>query len=256
MALAPQHVANLVAVCTYNERANVDELTERILAALPDCHLLFVDDDSPDGTSDWIRDKMQSEPRLRLIVRRGQRGLGGATRTALKYAVDHRYDFVMNLDGDLSHDPGVLPRMLAIAKEREDIDIVVGSRYIEDGEIKGWPWRRRIMSRFVNRFATSILRLPVADCSGSMRCYRVATLQQIDPATLKSESYAILEEILVRFAAHGSRMIETPIQFVDRTRGSSKLTMREAMRSVWQLVRVARTRERSRPGTSCAPARE
>jgi dolichol-phosphate mannosyltransferase len=95
------------------------------------------------------------------------------------------------------------------------------------------------MSRLVNRFSTTILRLPVADCSGSMRCYRVSALAKLDPRTLKSESYAILEELLVRLSKQGARMVEVPIHFVDRARGNSKLTTREAAKSAWQLIRVA-----------------
>ncbi len=240
-AAVPSYCA-LVAVCTYNELANVAELTQRIFAAIPQCHVLFVDDHSPDGTGDWVNEAMRHESRLRLIVRLDQRGLGGATRTALQYAVDNGYTFVMNLDGDLSHDPSVLPRMLTIVQQRPEIDVVVGSRYVEDGEIQGWPWRRRIMSRLVNKFATTVLGLPVVDCSGSMRCYRVSALAAIDPSTLKSESYAVLEELLVRLSKHGSKMVEIPIQFIDRVRGSSKLTTKEALRSVWQLIRVAVSR--------------
>jgi dolichol-phosphate mannosyltransferase len=239
MLLAAESPNVLVAVCTYNEIANVAELTRRIFAALPSATLLFVDDHSPDGTSKWIEDAMQADPRIRLIVRRDQRGLGGATRTALQYAVDNQYTFVMNLDGDLSHDPSVLPKMLEIALKQPEVDVVVGSRYLADGTIEGWPWRRRVMSRLVNRFATTILRLPVADCSGSMRCYRVSALAKLDPRTLKSESYAILEELLVRLSKQGARMVEVPIHFVDRARGNSKLTTREAAKSAWQLIRVA-----------------
>jgi dolichol-phosphate mannosyltransferase len=229
----------LVAVCTYNEIANVAELTKRIFAALPDCHLLVIDDHSPDGTCDWVRDAMASEPRLRLIVRVDQRGLGGATRTALQYAVDQGYTFVMNLDGDLSHDPSVLPEMLALASQRPEIDVVVGSRYVQNGAIKGWPLRRRIMSRMVNLFATTVLGLPVSDCSGSIRCYRVSALASIDPSTLKSDGYAILEELLVRLRRNQSQMVEVPIEFIDRVRGSSKLTIKEMLRSIWQLILVA-----------------
>jgi len=229
----------LVAVCTFNEVANLPELTQRIFRAVPDCHLLVVDDHSPDGSSQWVAEAMKSEPRLRLIVRENKRGLGGATRAALQYAVDEGYLLVLNLDGDLSHDPDVLPVMIQIASDRADIDVVVGSRYLSDGEIQGWPLRRKIMSRVVNQFATTVLRLPVSDCSGSLRCYRVSAIAAIDPSTLQSESYAILEEILVRLRKLGSTMVEIPIKFIDRQRGSSKLTTRESLRSAWQLIRVA-----------------
>jgi dolichol-phosphate mannosyltransferase len=239
MSLAPANSNVLVAVCTYNEQSNVAELTQRIFDALPDCHLLFVDDNSPDGTADWVLQRMESDSRIRLVIRKDERGLGGATRRALQYAVDQQYKYLLNLDGDLSHDPSVLPTMLSIAEAQPEIDVVVGSRYVADGSIDGWPMRRRVMSRMVNQFATTILRLPVTDCSGSMRCYRVAALAKLDPRTLKSESYAILEETLVRLSKNGSKMIEVPIHFIDRARGSSKLTSREAMKSAIQLFRVA-----------------
>ncbi len=229
----------LVAVCTYNERSNIEELVSRIFAALPDCHLLVVDDNSPDQTAQWVELAMQADDRIRLIVRKNVRGLGGATRTAFKYAVDHQYRFLLNLDGDLSHDPAVLPLMLEMARDRQDIDVIVGSRYVSEGAIEGWPLHRRWMSRTVNFFAKSILRLPVSDCSGSIRCYRVSALAAIDPQTLKSDGYSILEEVLVRLSKLGCKMIEVPIRFVDRERGSSKLTTREAARSAWHLIQLA-----------------
>ncbi len=232
----------LVAVCTYNELANVPELSRRILDAIPDCQLLFIDDNSPDGTAAWIERAMATDDRIKLIVRKHKRGLGGATRTAFQYAVDHGYELLLNLDGDLSHAPEVLPTLRQIAIDQPQIDVVVGTRYGDGGSIEGWPWRRRVMSRLVNRFATSVLRLPVSDCSGSLRCYRVAALARLNPQKLRSESYAILEEVLVRLRQRGSEMAEVPIQFTDRVRGSSKLTTRESIRSAWQLLKVALTR--------------
>ncbi len=229
----------LVAVCTYNERSNIEELVARIFAALPDSHLLIVDDDSPDGTATWVMDAMKSDDRLRLVVRKELRGLGGAMRTAFKYAVDHHYLYLLNLDGDLSHDPAVLPVMLDMARDRQDVDVIVGSRYVSEGAIVGWPLHRKLMSRTVNFFAKSILRLPVTDCSGSMRCYRVSALAAIDPQTLTSESYSILEEVLMRLNKLGCKMIEIPIQFIDRERGSSKLSTSEAVKSAAHLVQLA-----------------
>ncbi len=229
----------LVAVCTYNEAINVAELSDRVFAAMPNCDLLFVDDNSPDGTAQWVQQAMQRDARFKLIIRKTERGLGGATRAALSYAVRNGYEFVLNLDGDLSHAPEALPELLAVAVGEPEVDVVVGSRYLEGGSIEGWPWRRRVMSRMVNRFATSVLRLPVSDCSGSLRCYRVAALAKIDPDKLKSESYAILEEVLLKLHHSGAKMREVPIHFVDRARGISKLTTREALRSMWQLIGVA-----------------
>lgn len=232
----------LVAVCTYNEMSNVRELFRRIFAALPDAQLLIVDDNSPDQTGNWAKQQAAADPRIQVIIRQHQRGLGGATRAAFQFAVDRGYDFLLNLDGDLSHDPEVLPTLLNTASEDPQIDVVVGSRYCPGGSVQGWPMRRKIMSRLVNRFAVTCLRLPVSDCSGSLRCYRVAALAAIDPGSLQSNGYAILEEVLIRLRAAGAKMVEVPIRFNDRQRGDSKLTSAEAFRSAGQLIRMALAR--------------
>lgn len=232
----------LVAVCTYNEATNLPELVDRVFAALPGADILVVDDNSADGTGRWAISKAIGDSRLKVIIRENERGLGGATKRAFQFAVDQQYDFLLNLDGDLSHEPEALPVMLAVAQNDAAVDVVVGSRYCPGGAVQGWPLRRRIMSRFVNRFAVSVLRLPVSDCSGSLRCYRVKTLQSIDPSSLSSNGYAILEEVLLRLRAAGAKMVEVPIVFYDRTSGQSKLTFSEAIRSARQLVKMALAR--------------
>jgi len=232
----------LVAVCTYNEATNLPELVDRIFAAMPKADIVIVDDDSPDGTGRWAIERAVDDSRLKVIIRQNARGLGGATKRAFQFAVDQQYDFLLNLDGDLSHEPEALPVMLAVAQNDPAVDVVVGSRYCAGGAVQGWPLRRRVMSRIVNRFAVSVLRLPVSDCSGSLRCYRVKTLAAIDPASLSSNGYAILEEVLLRLRAIGAKMVEVPIVFSDRTSGASKLTMSEAFRSARQLVKMALTR--------------
>lgn len=232
----------LVAVCTFNEATNLPELVDRVFAVLPKADLVVVDDNSPDGTGRWAIDRAVSDSRLKVIIREDARGLGGATKRAFQFAIDQRYDFLLNLDGDLSHEPEALPMMLAVAQRDAAIDVVVGSRYCAGGAVQGWPLRRRIMSRLVNRFAVGVLRLPVSDCSGSLRCYRVSTLASIDPTSLTSNGYAILEEVLLRLRAAGAKMVEVPIVFYDRTSGQSKLTFSEAIRSARQLVKMALSR--------------
>jgi len=245
---SPRHGGNdrnvrlLVAICTFNELENLPELTERIIAVLPHADLLIVDDDSPDGTGRWAVAQAVDDDRFKVIIREQERGLGGAIRRALQFAVDQDYDLLINLDGDLSHEPEVLPSMVSLITGDPAIDVVVGSRYCPGGSVRGWPLRRKVMSRLVNRFATSVLRLPVSDCSGSLRCYRVAMIRKIAPETLQSEGYAILEEILLRLRALRAKMAEIPIVFNDRTRGQSKLTAGETLRSARQLIRMALAR--------------
>lgn len=237
----------LVAICTYNEAENIHAMLEGLRKNLPTADLLVVDDDSPDGTATIAEQFVQSEqtpsPRTHLIVRKGQRGLGGAIKRAIEFAIQGDYDLFVNLDGDLSHHPAQVPRLVAAATDcgsNDSLpDVVVGSRYLLGGEIIGWPWRRRMMSRLVNRFATIFLRLPVSDCSGSMRCYRVSALKRIDASKLRSEGYALLEELLVALARSGATLAEVPITFTDREHGKSKLTAREATRSAFQILKLA-----------------
>jgi dolichol-phosphate mannosyltransferase len=229
----------LVAVCTLNEAENIVDLVQAIRDALPDADVLVVDDNSPDGTARLVEQMAQQDRRIRVIVRQQERGLGSAIRFAMQQAIDGGYSFFLNLDGDFSHDPAQLPRLLEGAVACDEIDVVIGSRYAEGGSIVGWPLHRKLMSRLVNGFATICLRLPVSDCSGSMRCYRVAALQRVGMQNMRVNGYAVLEEILVKLVRQGSKLAEVPITFTDRQRGESKLTFREALRSSTQMLRLA-----------------
>ncbi len=234
----------LVAVCTLNEADNIVELVERIRRFLPAADVLVIDDNSADGTAPLVAEIGQRDPAVKVVIRRDQKGLGSAIRHGMEYAIEHDYEFFLNLDGDLSHDPEQLPALLERAIASEQVDVVIGSRYVEGGSIVGWPFHRKIMSRLVNGFATTCLRLPVNDCSGSMRCYRVAALRRVGMSNVRVNGYAVLEEILVSLDRQGSKMVEVPITFTDRQRGKSKLTLREALRSSSQMVRMAFGAER------------
>ncbi|MEM0925365.1 MAG: polyprenol monophosphomannose synthase [Planctomycetota bacterium] len=229
----------LIGVCTYQESENIDTLLRRLRESLPQADILVVDDDSPDATAAHVEKLQESDKRLFLHIRKSERGLGSAIVFAVKHAVAQNYHFFLNLDADLSHDPLELPRLLDEAIGDETCDVVIGSRYVSGGRIVGWPLRRRVMSKMVNRFATGVLRLPVADCSGSMRCYRVDSLRTMGLERLRCTSYAVLEEVLVRMHRMGFRMKELPITFTERELGDSKLTISEAFRSVYFMLRLA-----------------
>ena len=229
----------LIGLCTLNEARNIETMISLLRKAIPEADLLVVDDESSDGTGEIVARLAESDPRVRLLVRRGERGLGGAFRAAVRSALEGDYQFFLNLDADLSHDPEQLPQLLDRMQRSPDIDVVVGSRYMTGGAIDGWPKHRRIMSRLVNGFARFVLRLPVSDCSGSMRCYRVAALRAIGLESVRSNGYAILEEVLVRLHRSGSKMAEVPIKFTDRVEGESKLTLAEAIRSSLRMVTLA-----------------
>lgn len=231
----------LIAVCTYQEAQNIAAMLAELRDAFPDAVLLVVDDDSPDGTAALVTEIQQADDRVELIVRTDKRGLGSAIVDAMKFAVAGGYEYFINLDADLSHDPRQLPSLFEKAVAAPDVDVVIGSRYVPGGEIVGWPFHRRVMSKMVNRFAISFLKLPVQDCSGSMRCYRTNALRDLDLDSLECTGYAVLEELLVRLNRTGRKMAEVPITFTERKLGHSKLTFSESLRSVRFMIRLAMT---------------
>lgn len=225
----------LIAVATYNEIENLPKLVDEILASVPHAEILIIDDNSPDGTGKWCDDKAIGEPRLRCIHREGKLGLGSASIRAFRYAVDQQFDLVTTMDADFSHQPRFLPALLAAMEtgHHPHVDVAIGSRYVAGGGIEGWPLFRRVMSRAVNMYARLFLSLPVKDCSGAFRCYRVEVLKRVDFDEIRSQGYSYLEEILWRLRREKATFFEVPIVFVDRQFGSTKINSREAFSALW-----------------------
>lgn len=225
----------LVSVATYNEIDNLPLLVEAIWQAVPQADLLVIDDNSPDGTGRWCEQQAATEARLKCLHRPGKLGLGTATLAAFQYAIAHGYDYLVNLDADFSHPPDRIPALLA-AMDRADV--AIGSRYCPGGRTVGWPLRRKWMSWAVNTYARCLLGLSPRDTSGAFRCYRVALLKQLDPASVLSRGYSFQEEVLWRLKRLGARFAEVPITFVERQRGQSKIDRHEAWQAVWILFRL------------------
>ncbi len=230
----------LVTLATYNEIENLPPLVQAIFEHAPHVDILVIDDNSPDGTGRWCDEQAAAEPRLRCLHRPGKLGLGTATYAGFEYAIEQDYEYVLNLDADFSHPPQYVPQLLAAMEPANapPVDVAIGSRYVAGGGIEGWPLRRHCMSRAVNFYARTMLGLPVKDCTGSFRCYRVAALRQLDFAALRSAGYSYLEEILWVLKRRGCRFREVPIVFVDRQHGSSKINLREALTSIGVLFRL------------------
>ncbi len=225
-------------MATYNEIENLPRLVEEIFENAPDGDLLVIDDNSPDGTGDWCDDHAQGEPRLAVLHRAGKLGLGSATIAGFKYAIEHGYEFVLTMDADFSHQPKHLPALRhGVEADDATADIMIGSRYVQGGGIEGWPLHRRIMSRAINAYTRVLLRLRVRDCSGAFRCYRISKLQELDFESIKSRGYSYLEEILWLLKRHEARFGETPITFIDRELGQTKINMREALFAVTLIFR-------------------
>jgi len=228
----------LVTIATYNERENLPELVAAIWEQAAAARILVIDDNSPDGTGQWCDEKAAGEPRLKCLHRSGKLGLGTATIAGMQYAIEHDYDYVLNMDADFSHHPRYIPAILAAM---EQADVSIGSRYCPGGGTKDWPARRRFMSWAVNTYARMLLGLGPRDTSGAFRCYRVALLKQLDFAAIKSRGYSFQEEILWRLKRLGARMAEVPIVFADRERGQSKINRQEAFNAIRLIARLGAT---------------
>lgn len=230
----------LVMTATFNEIENLPRLVEDVFHAAPDVDMLVIDDNSPDGTGAWCDRQAQFDPRLRCLHREGKLGLGTAIVAGMRYAIEHGYKNVLNMDADFSHHPRYLSAMIAGMEPRDGkpVDVMIGSRYVPGGGIEGWPLKRYLMSRAVNLYARWLLWLAPKDCSGGYRCYRTAALKRIDLDRIRSRGYSFQEEILWMLRRAGARFGETPIVFADRERGNSKINSKEAASALKIIFRL------------------
>jgi dolichol-phosphate mannosyltransferase len=227
---------SLIVVPTYNERDNVRGVAERLLAALPGAEVLFVDDNSPDGTGPLLDELAAADPRIHVMHRAGKLGLGTAYVEGFGWGLARGYEFLFEMDADGSHDPQYLPAMLALAED--GADVVVGSRYVPGGGTANWGLGRRILSRGGSFYARTILGIEVRDVTAGFICWRRAALEAIDLATVGSNGYSFQIEMKYRALKKGLRLVETPIVFVDRRVGQSKMSraiFAEALFKVWAL---------------------
>lgn len=213
----------LVVLPTYEEAANIREAIVRLRAVLPGADILVVDDNSPDGTADVAKQAGEELGSVDVSVRAGKGGLGSAYRHGFELALERGYDVVVQVDADLSWSESDLPRMLATLEDGHDL--VVGSRYVAGGSIPSWPWHRRAMSRYGNRYACLVLGLPISDATSGFRVLRTAALERNDLFATRSRGYGFMIETAYRLHQGGASMTEVPVTFVDRVRGESKLSL-------------------------------
>jgi dolichol-phosphate mannosyltransferase len=226
----------LVSLCTYNERDNVGELIPEIWRYAPAAEILIIDDNSPDGTGKVADDWAAREPRVHVLHRAGKQGLGSAILAGLRYAIERDYELLINLDADFSHPPRFIPALLGLM---DSADVGIGSRYIPGGGIVGWGWRRHFMSRSINWYARTLLRLTTRDNSGGFRCYRLAKMRELELDRIVARGYAFQEEILFYCRRIGCRFAETPIVFEERRYGTSKIGIRESLAAGWIILWLA-----------------
>jgi dolichol-phosphate mannosyltransferase len=225
----------LVSLATYNELENLAPLIGEIQTIVPLADVLVIDDNSPDGTGRLADELAARDSRIQVLHRPGKLGLGTALLAAVRHSMQQDYDYLVNLDADFSHPPRYLPAILAGMKQH---DVMIGSRYVSGGGSQDWPWPRRLLSRSVNTLVRLLLRIPAQDTSGAYRCYRVAKLRQTDLENLLSRGYSFQQEFLYRCRKSGCRIGETPIIFENRRAGSSKVNLKEAVRSIAVILKI------------------
>jgi dolichol-phosphate mannosyltransferase len=211
----------LIIIPTYNEAENLRPLLDAIFSYVSETDILIVDDNSPDGTGKLADQLHEEDPRVHVLHRAGKLGLGTAYIAGFKYAIEHHYDAAFEMDADFSHDPRYLPDFL---REIEHADLVIGSRYVPGGDTPDWSLLRRFVSGGGNIFARFMLDLPIHDCTAGFRCYRRTVLENIDLDTIQSQGYAFQVELVYRVREHGFKIVETPIIFMDRREGKSKMS--------------------------------
>src|SRR5437879_4594922 len=189
---SPSEPRILVSLATYNEAGNIAALIAEIHKYVPQADVLVIDDNSPDGTWKIVEDMGAADPRVKLLKRPGKLGLGTATLAAMRYAMDHDYDYLQNMDADFSHPPRYLPGILAGMSK---YDVMIGSRYVKGGGTENWPLPRRVISQSVNLLVRFLFRMPVKDASGAYRCYRVSKLKEAHLEQTKSRGYSFQQEV-------------------------------------------------------------
>ncbi|MBB6626996.1 polyprenol monophosphomannose synthase [Nocardioides sp. KIGAM211] len=222
----------LVVVPTYDEADNIVPLLDAVRAAVPAVHVLVVDDGSPDGTAALVTAYAATAPDVHLLSRAGKSGLGAAYRAGFGWALERDYDVVVQMDADLSHPPGRLP---ALVGALADADVSVGSRYVPGGRVDDWSWSRRLISRAGNAYVRLVLGLPVRDATAGFKAFRRDALLTVDAVGTASDGYCFQVENTWRAVRRGLHVVEVPIAFADRTRGSSKMSgdiVLEAVRRV------------------------
>lgn len=225
----------LVILPTFNERENLPRVVPEILEQDARLETLIVDDNSPDGTGEVADELARSESRVHVMHRAGKLGLGRAYIAGFRWALERDYEYVFEMDADLSHDPRHLPEFLEAIRGQ---DLVLGSRYLRGVTVVNWPMSRLLLSWSANRYARWVTGLPLTDLTSGFKCFRRRVLQAIELEKVHSEGYSFQIEMTTRAWARGFRILEIPIVFVDRMRGESKMNRRIVWEAVWMVWKL------------------
>ena len=222
---------SVLIVPTYNEAANIERFLTQVRADAPSTEILVVDDNSPDQTAKVAETVAEKLGSIKVINRTAQRGYAAASRDAMLAAINDGYDVIATMDADFSHDPKVLTKLISLVNS--DTALVIGSRYVPGGGVTNWPLFRRVLSKWGNVYTAFCLRLKIKDCTSGFRAYSATSLKKIDLANLTADGYAFLSEMAFIISRKKlGTIVESPIVYVDRAFGDSKMNtriMRESM---------------------------
>lgn len=228
---------NLVIIPTYNEIENIEKMVRKVFSLSREFHLLIVDDGSPDGTAQKVKE-LQNEYTGRLFIeeRKGKLGLGTAYIHGFKWALARQYEYIFEMDCDFSHNPEDLVRLLEACEKGADVS--VGSRYCKDGKVSNWPIGRILMSYFASVYVRIVLWLPIKDTTAGFKCYRAKVLQTIDLDDIRFMGYAF--QIEMKYTAYrlGFKIVEVPILFIDRVEGVSKMSTKIFKEAFWGVLQM------------------
>ncbi len=225
----------LIISPTYNERKNVAQIIHEVFSRNADHHMLIVDDSSPDGTADIVRGLQSKFPNLFLEIREKKDGLGKAYIYGFKWALKKDYDYITQMDADMSHHPKEITKMVELL---EDHDVVIGSRYINGVSVVNWPIRRLVISYGANVYSRFATGMPLKDATGGYKVWSRKVLESIDLNGVKSSGYSFQIEMNFRAWIKGFKLVEHPIIFIDRTIGESKMSRTIMFEAVWMVWRL------------------
>lgn len=228
----------LVIIPTYNEKENIEKIIRAVRALPVAFHILIIDDGSPDGTADIVKNlQNEFEGSLFMIQRAGKQGLGTAYMTGFKWSLEHGYDYTIEMDADFSHNPKDLPRLLAACTE-QGADLSIGSRYCNGISVINWPIGRVIMSYYASAYVRTVLGMKVYDTTAGFKCYSRKALETIDFSRIKMRGYGFQIEMKYNVYKLGMKIIEVPIIFEDRKEGTSKMSSSIFGEAFWGVLKL------------------
>ena len=227
----------LIAIPTYNEVENIDLISQRVLGAVPNCHLLFIDDNSPDGTGERLDQLSSLDKRISVIHRSGKLGVGSAHQAAISYAYQNSAEILVTMDADLTHSPEHIPALINLLSSA---DVVIASRFMEYGGLADWNLGRKAMTKLGHLLTQTLLRLPY-DASGAFRIYNLSNIPFECFNLVKSEGYSFFFESLKILEMNNTRIVEHPVVLPSRTYGNSKMKLRDITKSICFMIVLSYT---------------